>query len=507
MRIKLFPSLLLIIIFSCSDSDDPVSQVKASFRSAPTSLFSGEYVQFTDNSTGNPSSWQWEFEGGTPALSSEQNPQIQYNTPGNFSVKLKVSNGQTEDSEVMENVITVHPTEITVDIAPDKSNIYVGETVKFTDNSNGNPTSWFWNFQGGTPETSNEQNPSIQYNTVGVFSVTLTVSNQETEATKVYENLITVEDKLVVIDFTSNNTVVTAGRNISFFDNSTNNPDKWEWTFEGGSPKTSNQQDPVVYYTVPGEYQVKLKVTKNDYEDEIIKTNYIKVEAMTKPPFEGTVFIAPDIIKESDPTTYIKAESVGKGKKTVFDRRVGKWIEINAHLINLTYEGQKVIQAVVNPEFTSEEALQTAIHYGTSVGRIPKFLIKDVNELWIHKGKYPFGGGNNSILIHTDQGKEYEDGGFLEEAFIHEGGHTSLDAGHANSAGWLEAQNYDMVFISTYAMENSSQEDIAESILTYLAIKKRKSRLNDNLYYNIRAANKYRIEYFNKQNFNFYPVE
>nr|HMT28816.1 M43 family zinc metalloprotease [Bacteroidia bacterium] len=53
-----------------------------------------------------------------------------------------------------------------------------GTIINFTDGSwNGTPDTWSWDFHGGTPATSSSQNPSIQYNTAGVYDVTLTVTN------------------------------------------------------------------------------------------------------------------------------------------------------------------------------------------------------------------------------------------------------------------------------------------------------------------------------------------
>lgn len=49
-------------------------------------------------------------------------------------------------------------------------------TVTFDDNSVG-ATAWSWEFPGGTPSTSTLQNPTIVYNTPGVYDVTLTASN------------------------------------------------------------------------------------------------------------------------------------------------------------------------------------------------------------------------------------------------------------------------------------------------------------------------------------------
>lgn len=70
-------------------------------------------------------------------------------------------------------------------------NVCAGSTITFTDGSfNGTPTSWSWQFTGGTPSTSTSQNPVIAYNTPGVYPVTLTVSNAAGTSTKTKQGVV-----------------------------------------------------------------------------------------------------------------------------------------------------------------------------------------------------------------------------------------------------------------------------------------------------------------------------
>ena len=60
----------------------------------------------------------------------------------------------------------------------DKQIICLGQTINYTDLSNiSTPNNWSWLFEGGTPNTSNAQNPSVTYNTPGTYSVQLISSN------------------------------------------------------------------------------------------------------------------------------------------------------------------------------------------------------------------------------------------------------------------------------------------------------------------------------------------
>ena len=80
----------------------------ADFIADVTDVAVGGSVHFTDNSwAAQLVSWNWEFEGGTPATSTEQNPVVTYNEVGTFDVRLTVTNADGEsDMKYMPNYIT-----------------------------------------------------------------------------------------------------------------------------------------------------------------------------------------------------------------------------------------------------------------------------------------------------------------------------------------------------------------------------------------------------------------
>jgi hypothetical protein len=236
-------------------------------------------------------------------------------------------------------------------------------------------------------------------------------------------------------------------------------------------------------------------------------TAIIHASIAQKPPYSGTIFFDKDIVSQQDSSTIDSITYVGRGLKLVYDRRVNNWININAYLFRIKWNDGLTSQAVVNPEFTLQEATIQAEKYGFSVGQLPKILRTDVNELWIHKGLQPFGGGNKSILIHTEQATQYEKDGILEETLIHEAAHTSLDANHAKATEWVSAQQKDGNFISTYAQQYPDREDIAETFLTWIAVRHRASRISQNDYNLITTTIPNRLQYFDKQNFNLNPIK
>ncbi|HRP91083.1 MAG TPA: PKD domain-containing protein [Edaphocola sp.] len=62
---------------------------------------------FADLSTNNPTSWSWNFSGGTPSTSTQQNPTVTYNTAGTYDVSLTATNAYGSDIETKVGYITI----------------------------------------------------------------------------------------------------------------------------------------------------------------------------------------------------------------------------------------------------------------------------------------------------------------------------------------------------------------------------------------------------------------
>jgi PKD repeat protein len=80
----------------------------ASFTSDVTEVCETNDVSFNDESIGGAISWNWTFEGGDPATSTDQNPTVTYDIAGTYNVGLEVSDGTETNSVLMENYISVN---------------------------------------------------------------------------------------------------------------------------------------------------------------------------------------------------------------------------------------------------------------------------------------------------------------------------------------------------------------------------------------------------------------
>ena len=79
----------------------------ANFTAGNTLFCPNRQIQFTDLSSGAPTSWNWQFPGGTPASSTTQNPTVVYDEPGRYTVTLEVTNGVGTDIEVKQGYMTI----------------------------------------------------------------------------------------------------------------------------------------------------------------------------------------------------------------------------------------------------------------------------------------------------------------------------------------------------------------------------------------------------------------
>jgi len=282
-------SLSMALFFSCNDEDETppdesLPPVEADFSANQTNIQEGQSVTFSDQSTGEPTAWDWSFEGVEPTTSSERNPTVTYQTAGTYTVTLIASNQENSNTETKTDYITVFA-EVSADFSASDSVVAVGQNVTFTDQSVGEPTTWNWGFAGAEPATSTEQNPTVSYPAVGTYDISLTALNGTSEATEHKTDLIRVFE-IITAEFSADTTSLVEGEMVQFTDVSVGSPTQWEWSFPGGTPASSTEQNPIITYVTPGTFAVTLTARSNDTTATVTKTDYITVE-------EAEMFVAP----------------------------------------------------------------------------------------------------------------------------------------------------------------------------------------------------------------------
>jgi gliding motility-associated-like protein len=252
------------------------SQLVANFIATPLSGCTPLVVQFSDQSTGNPTQWKWDLGNGT--ISFLQNPSVTYFNPGQYSIKLVVRNSSGADSIIKSQYITVNATP-TVNFSGTPTTGCFPLPVQFTDQSlagSGSISTWEWDFGDGI--SSSLQNPSHTYTAPGNYNVSLRIKNSNGCIKTLSKTQYIQISNGVTANFT--NTVPNSCNppaTINFQNLSTGTGAlAYQWSFGDGG--TSVLANPSHTYAAAGSYTVTLIATSsNGCTDTIIKTNAITI--------------------------------------------------------------------------------------------------------------------------------------------------------------------------------------------------------------------------------------
>jgi len=199
-----------------------------------------------------------------------------------YNVSLMVSNAAGNNTILMTDYINVSaPVAPVADFTGTPQSGIAPLTVTFTDASTGTaPLTWAWDFGDGSIENATLQNPVHTYATVGIYSVSLTVSNAVGVTTTTYPNYITVSPTPLapVTDFSGFPLSGAAPLVVTFYDNSTGtDPLTWAWDFGDGSTENATLQNPVHTYATNGTYNVSLIVSNAVGNNTMTRIGYITV--------------------------------------------------------------------------------------------------------------------------------------------------------------------------------------------------------------------------------------
>lgn len=253
------------------------AQLQANF-SADTTTGCGSIsnVQFTDLSSGNPTSWLWNFGNGNS--STLQNPTASYSSPGVYTVSLQVSNSGGTNQISKSNFIRVFrkPT----------ASMTVGTTsgcpplpVQFTSTSTPGDAAintYLWDFGDGS-QPATIANPNHTYQTGGNYPVSLQVTDLNNCSGNTLFNSINVSPAPVASFSTSNpRTSCTVPYTVNFVNNSSGSNLSFFWDFGDGT--TSTQAAPSHTYQNLGNYTVSLRASDPNCSDNLTNSNYVQLQ-------------------------------------------------------------------------------------------------------------------------------------------------------------------------------------------------------------------------------------
>jgi PKD repeat protein len=152
-------------------------------------------VVFRDTSGGYPTNWLWDFNDGTPNSTLRDPLDHVFTAPGTYIVTMTASNSWGSSTATMGITVTDDPT---IDFVADNTYGPRGLEVEFTETAAPGGTNYAWDF--GTGEgTGTGQQVTHEYDNVGTYSVTLTVTYPDGDKTLTKVNYINIDPGLCTV--------------------------------------------------------------------------------------------------------------------------------------------------------------------------------------------------------------------------------------------------------------------------------------------------------------------
>jgi gliding motility-associated-like protein len=242
------------------ESDDfivPVADnITVSFTATPlTQTWPNATVTITNNTT--PGTWQYLWDFGDGITSNAINPGSHtYSTWGTYPITVTVTNGACIGTQT--NSITINPIPPTLDFTYNPASGCAPLTVQFTNTSvNANPTSFQWDFGPGEVPSA-AINPVHTFVTPGIYSITLTASDNGGGTLSVTKNQIIEVFESPVAQFNIKPTQVSAPGDV-YTDNRSFGATSYLWDFGDGT--TSTLFEPIHKYNSAGTFDIMLVAT------------------------------------------------------------------------------------------------------------------------------------------------------------------------------------------------------------------------------------------------------
>ncbi|HNO70530.1 MAG TPA: PKD domain-containing protein, partial [Bacteroidia bacterium] len=336
----------------------------AEFDYSTKSGCKGLTLTFNAGGSFNATSWNWNFQGGTPSTSTSKNPTVTYNTSGTFSVSLTASNVNGSSTFSKPGVVVISTDEVNNNYPYTQNfdNLITGDEVNLGGWINGTDDERNWRVHSGSApgavgpsgdhtsgngkyllfqptgtgywgnlyspclNLSSLSNPVFEYYVyvddlknmdplyldvqvdgklqTDVFPAVEKIGNfwlKKTVDLTPYANktiqlrfraksahtdrAYAIDDIKIysrpnaapVADFIANPTYDVVGFTAKFYDQSSNLPTAYSWSFPGGTPSTSTAANPEITYSTSGQYNVSLTATNAYGSHTATKSSYITV--------------------------------------------------------------------------------------------------------------------------------------------------------------------------------------------------------------------------------------
>ena len=278
------PSTWLATVLALNPGTAPTNQPPVAAFSSSCSALTCSFTSTSSDPDGSIASYSWAFGDG--ATSTVQNPSHSYAAAGSYTVTLTVTDNQGATNAVSHSVTVTAANQPPVAAFSSSCSALTCSFTSTSSDPDGTIASYSWTFGDGA--TSTVQNPSHTYAAGGTYTVTLTVTDNQSATNAVSHSVtVTAANQAPTANFTFS----CSGLSCSFTSTSSD-PDGsiagYSWNF--GDATTSTAQNPSHTYAAGGSYTVTLQVTDNQGAQSTTTSKTVTVTPPNQPPTANFTF-------------------------------------------------------------------------------------------------------------------------------------------------------------------------------------------------------------------------
>lgn len=191
-----------------------------------------------------------------------------------------------------------------------------------------------------------------------------------------------------------------------------------------------------------------------------------------------------DFITDSDLNAFTSIQYIGQDDKEMPDSRTDILFDTGTFVFEVSFSNGGIIEIWAHSDFGDALAAQEYADKLTSrLGKLPELMRNTISHVVLHKGDagaFAESEGHFFVLYSNNMDVRISNND-LEETVFHESVHAALDFEYLQSNAWTQAQQNDNAFITEYAKDNATKEDMAESALFAYTMIKHPNRLSSEI--------------------------
>lgn len=281
-------------------------------------------------------SYVWDFDGALPNSTSQNPGELVFDTAGFYVVTVTASDelGLADISPAVKyiNVVELLPDNIApeslIENPPADMTISIGDTVNFGGtghDANGDlPLSFYWDFDGAFPNSSEQTPGELLFDTAGIYRVTLTATDAkgkvdltpDTRIIRVEGNVINTIPNANIVSPDSS-LVINVGDSV-IFNGSGSSTDSnailnYSWDFDGAVPNSNLRYPGSIIFENSGVYNVSLRVSdQNGMQDptpDYVQIIVQNIQAINEAP--NSLIVSPSMDMTINEGESINFEGLG----------------------------------------------------------------------------------------------------------------------------------------------------------------------------------------------------